>query len=88
MLYLQTTWIHGYNDLLLTHSHDQLEPYAMLEIFWDIHDAVHKLKNVQMGNGDGDTLLEIARALGATLESATQGGSSIIKAIQVQYMTN
>ena len=60
----------------------------MLENFWDVHDAVHKLENVQMDNGDGDTLLEIARALGATLESATQGGSSIIKAIQVQYMTH
>ena len=45
---------------------------------------MHKLKNVQMDNGDGDTLLEIARALGAILESATQGDSSIIKAIQVQ----
>ena len=41
-----------------------------------------------MDNGDGDTLLEICRALGAILESATQGNSSIIKAIQVQYITH
>ena len=34
-----------------------------------------------MDNGDGDTLLGIGRAVGATLQSAAQGSSSIIKAI-------
>ena len=47
----------------------------------DVHDAVEELKDVQMDNGDGDTLLGIGRALGATLESVAQGGSSVIKAI-------
>ena len=53
----------------------------MLEIFSDIHDALQELKDPQMDHGDGDTLLGIGKALGATLESVTQGGSSIIKAI-------
>ena len=47
----------------------------------DVHDAMEELKDVQMDNGDGDTLLGIGRALGATLESVAQGGSSVIKAI-------
>ena len=34
-----------------------------------------------MDNGDGDTLLGIGRALGATSESIAQWGSSIIKGI-------
>ena len=34
-----------------------------------------------MDNGDGDTLLRIGRALSATLQSAVQGDSFIIKAI-------
>ena len=34
-----------------------------------------------MDNGDGNTLLGNGRVLGATLQSAAQGGSSIIKAI-------
>ena len=29
----QTTRIHGYEDRLLTHYPDKLEPYTMLEIF-------------------------------------------------------
>ena len=67
--YLQTTRIHGYDDQLLTHSLDKLEPYTMLEIFSDVHDAMQELKDLQMDHGDGDTLLGIVRALGATLES-------------------
>ena len=42
---------------------------------------MHKLKDLQIDNGDEDTLLGIGRVLGATLESMTQGGSSITKAI-------
>lgn len=38
--YFKTTWIHGYDDRLLTYYLEQLEPYAMLEIFWDVPDAV------------------------------------------------
>ena len=37
--YYQTTQIHGFDDRLLTHSLDKLEPYTMLEIFSDVHDA-------------------------------------------------
>ena len=53
----------------------------MLEIFSDIDDALLELKDPQMDHGDGDTLLGIGKVLGATLESVTQGGSSVIKAI-------
>ena len=42
---------------------------------------MHKLKDLQIDNGDEDTLLGIGRVLGATLESVAQGGSSITKAI-------
>ena len=42
---------------------------------------MQELKDLQMDNGDGDTLLGTCRALGGTLESMTQGGSSITKAI-------
>ena len=67
--YFQTTHIHGYDDRLLIHPPDKLEPYTMLEIFSDVHDAMQELKDLQMDHGDGDTLLGIVRALGATLES-------------------
>ena len=53
----------------------------MLEIFLNIHDAMQELKDLQLDNGNGNTLLGIGRALGATLQSAAQGGSSIIKAV-------
>ena len=53
----------------------------MLKIFSDVHDAMQELKNLQMDHGDGDTLLGIGKALGATLESVAQGGSSVIKAL-------
>ena len=53
----------------------------MLEIFLNNHDAMQELKDLQLDNGDGNTLLRIGRALGATLQSAAQGGSSIIKAV-------
>ena len=79
--YFQTTHIHGYDDWLLTHPPDKLEPYTMLEILSDVHDAIQELKDLQMDHGDGDTLLGIVRALGATLESVAQGGSSISKTI-------
>ena len=46
----------------------------MLEIFLNIHDAMQELKDLQLDNGDGNTLLGIGRALGATLQSAAQGG--------------
>ena len=81
MPYFQTTRIHHYDDRLLTHYPDKLKPYTMLKIFSDVHDAMQELKNLQMDHGDGDTLLGIGKALGATLESVAQGGSSIIKAI-------
>ena len=42
---------------------------------------MQELKDLQMDNGDGDTVLGTCRALGGTLESMTQGGSSITKAI-------
>ena len=32
----------------------------MLEIFSDVHNAMQELKDLQMDNGDGDTLLELA----------------------------
>ena len=79
--YFQTTRIHGYDDRLLIHSPDKLKPYTMLEIFSDVHDAVQELKDLRMDHGDGDSLLDIGKALGATLESVAQGGSSVIKAI-------
>ena len=41
----------------------------MLGYLWDVHDAVQELKDLQMDNGDGDTLLGISRAVGNTLES-------------------
>ena len=66
----QTTRLHGYGDRLLTHSPDKLEPYTMLGIFSNVHDAMQQLKDLQMDNVDGDTLLGIGRALGATLKSA------------------
>ena len=44
-------------------------------------NAMQELKNLQMDNGHGDTLLGIGRALDVTLESLVQGSSSIIKAI-------
>ena len=53
----------------------------MLETFSNVHDAMQELKDPQIDDGDGGTLLGIGRALGATLQSATQGGSSIIKAM-------
>ena len=79
--YFQTTRIHEYDDWLLTHAPDKLEPYTTLEIFSNVHDAMQELNDLQMDNGDQDTLMGIGRALGATLESVAQGGSSIIKAI-------
>ena len=66
--YFQTTRIHGYDDQLLTHSSDRLEPWTMLEIFSNVHDAMQELKEFQMNHGNHDTLLGIGRALGATLE--------------------
>ena len=69
--YFKTTLIYGYKNQLLTHSPNQLKPYAMLEYLWDVHDAVQELKDLQMDNGDGDTLLGISRAVGNTLESVT-----------------
>ena len=83
--YFKTTWIHGYDDRLLTYYLEQLEPYAMLEIFWDVPDAVLELKDVQLENWD--TLLGIGRALDITLESDAQEGSSIIKATEVLSKT-
>ena len=53
----------------------------MLEIFSDVCDAMQEIKDLQMDHGDGDTFIGIGKALGATLESVAQGGSSIIKAI-------
>ena len=38
--YFQTTRIHDYDDRLLIHSPDKLEPYTMLEFFSDVHDAM------------------------------------------------
>ena len=73
--YFQTTRIHGYDDQLLTHSHDKLEPYTMSEIFSNVHDAMQELKDLQMDHGDGDTLLGIGKALGATLESVAKEGT-------------
>ena len=67
---IQTTQLHRYDNRLLTHSPDKLEPYSMLEIFSNVHDAMQELKDLQMHNGDGNTLLGIGRALGATLQSA------------------
>ena len=42
---------------------------------------MQELKDLQMNHGDGDTLLGIGKALGATLVSVAQGGRSIMKAI-------
>ena len=78
---LQTMRLHGYDNWLLTHFPDKLEPYTVLEIFSNIHDTMQELRDLQMDNEDDNTLLGTGRALGATLQSAAQGGSSIIKAI-------
>ena len=79
--YFQATRIHGHDDRLLTHTPDKLEPYTELEFFSDVHDTMQDLKALQMNHGDGWTLLGIGKVLGATLESVTQAGSFIIKAI-------
>ena len=55
--YFQTTRIQGYDDQLLTCSPDKLGPYTMLEIFSNVHNAMQKLKDLHLDNGDGDTLL-------------------------------
>ena len=47
----------------------------MLEIFSDVQDAMQELKDLQMDHGNGDTLLGIGKALGATLESVAQGAA-------------
>ena len=39
----QTTRLHGYDSRLLTHSPDKLEPYTMLEIFLNGHNAMQEL---------------------------------------------
>ena len=39
----QTTRLHGYDNWLLTHSPDKLEPYTMLEIFSNVHNAMQEL---------------------------------------------
>ena len=49
----------------------------MLEIFYNVHDAMHELKDLQMDHADGDTLLGIGRALGATLESVAQRAAQL-----------
>ena len=54
----------------------------MLEIFSDVHDAMQEVKSLQMDHEHDDTLLEMSKALGATLESVASGGSCIIKAIE------
>ena len=53
----------------------------ILGIFSDIYNTMQELKDLQMDNGDGDTLLRAGRALVSTLESVAQKGSVIIKAI-------
>ena len=40
--YFQATQIHGYDNRLLTDSLDKLEPYTMLELFSDLHNAGNK----------------------------------------------
>ena len=49
----------------------------MLEIFYNVHDAMHELKDLQMDHADGYTLLGIGRALGATLESVAQRAAQL-----------
>ena len=53
----------------------------MLEIFSEVCNAMQEVKDLQMDHGNGDMFLGIGKALGATLESVAQGGSSIIRAI-------
>ena len=47
----------------------------MLEIFSDVHYAMQEVKSLQTDHENGDTLLGISKALGATLESVASGGS-------------
>ena len=75
--YFQTTRIHDYDDRLLTHPPDKLEPYTMLEFFSDVHDAMQEVKNLQMDHEHGDTLLGIGKALDATLKSVAQGAAAL-----------
>ena len=72
--------IRGYDSRLLHKSPPKLEPYAMLDIFTYVHDAVQEVKELQAQYGDGNVLLGIGRALGSTIQGVAQGGSSIIRA--------
>ena len=56
---------------------------SLVKLLKYINDAIQELKDLQMDSEDGDMLLEIWRGLGATLESVAQGGSSVIRAIDV-----
>ena len=61
--------IRGFDKRLLSPAPHYLEPYTMLNIFTYVHDAMQEVKQLQTDHGDGNVLLGIGRALGATIES-------------------
>ena len=83
MQYWKTKRIQGYDKRLLKKTQEKLEPYVMLNVFSYVHDMVQEVKTLQEEQGDGNVLLGIGRALGAALEGASVGTSSIIIAIGV-----
>ena len=64
--YFQATQIHGYDNRLLTDSLDKLEPYTMLELFSDLHNAGNK--RPPNGSWGWRHVMGIGKALGATFE--------------------
>ena len=83
MQYWKTKRIRGYDKRLLKKTQEKLEPHVMLNIFSYVHDMVQEVKTLQEEQGDGNVLLGIGRALGAALEGASVGTSSIIITIRV-----
>ena len=73
--------IQGYGKRLLQKAPPHLEPYAMLEISGNVHDAIMKVKNIQQQHGNGNVLIGFGRALSPTVERVAKEGSSIIQAV-------
>ena len=73
--------IRGFDKRLLSPAPHYLEPYTMLNIFTYVQEAMQEVKQLQTNHGDGNVLLGIGRALGATIESLAKGGSTIKTAV-------
>jgi len=73
--------IRGYDPRLIQKIPEHLEPYAMLDIFSYVHDAVAEVKEIQENEVQGSVLIGIGRALGTALQETAKAGSTVIKAI-------